>query len=371
MSSNNPGDNNPGSMGADSGSVSGGRVRPIDAPDLPAWRVRGSSKPPPEVDSEEDAPTQSVLDRPPALDPRVLAAEDPRALARKLAEEAKLRMTAAGGAGQPPVPQREPQERKEEPTMSAEDPRELARRLAEEAKRRLREPAPEPAMPPEPSFAREPFFGESGDEATPYGASDDEDGPAIRVVDERPAADRVASTSRPLTALEALALAREQEKRAKASQPPPRSHEPPQSAPQPAPSSVSALQREPSQSHTAQREAVSAAPRSGPAPLGQVATIVRRVFAEAEVEPALPVSNPEVFRALWRAHGARALHEGDIHLVATASVLLDAVGRVPPGWLAAARMRINGSYWAVFVDLERGVLLGVARPAEVYLAGMG
>ena len=90
--------------------------------------------------------------------------------------------------------------------------------------------------------------------------------------------------------------------------------------------------------------------------------------------PGVPVASAEVFRALWRVHRARAQHEGDVMLVATAGVLLDAIDRVPAGWLVACRVSILSRLhpaepWAVWVDLERKVVLGVARPADIYLAG--
>ena len=51
-------------------------------------------------------------------------------------------------------------------------------------------------------------------------------------------------------------------------------------------------------------------------------------------------------------------------------MLLEASDRLAPGWLAAARVSFAGQPWAVWVDLERRTLLGVARPPEVYLAGL-
>jgi hypothetical protein len=346
---------------------SGARVRPIDAPDLPAWL--GKPKAGAEVDAEEDAPTQSgahpmplmpeaepepVLDSRPAPSPH-----DPRELARKLAEEAKMRLAASqaartgGTAG--PIPQREPQERKEETPMAAEDPRELAKRLAEEAKKRLKEPSP--ASRPGSHSPPPSSFPPMADEIL-----------SGNVPEDRPATERAGAGAKPLSALEALAAAREAEKRAKqaAPVPPP----PPgertvermaaERQARPEPISVGTVQRAPTQSVAPQ----------GSAPLGSVPAIVQKLFPRAQVAATTPVSNPEVFRALWRAHSARALHEGDIQLVATASVLQDAVGRVSSGWLAAARMDLDGHAWAVWVDLERSVVLAVARPAEIYLAGL-
>jgi hypothetical protein len=355
-----PSKNDPGDSGA--------RVRPIDAPDLPSWL--GKPKPGTEVDTEEDAPTQSgahplplVPDAEPEPAPAqhpASGSQDPRELARRLAEEAKMRLAAShaasqasrtgpavGGSG--PVPQREPQERKEETPMAAEDPRELAKRLAEEAKKRLKEPAPASRpgshSPPNSSF--------------PPAA---EERLSEQVSDDRPAAERAGAGSRPLSALEALAAAREAEKQ--------RTKQAPAPAPVPPPVPGEKTGERMAAERQARPEQAQRTPMQGAAPLGQVTAVVHKLFPRAQVAPATAVPNPEVFRALWRAHSARALHEGDVNLVTTASVLQDAVGRISPGWLAAARMDLDGSAWAVWVDLERSVVLGVARPAEIYLAGL-
>ena len=84
----------------------------------------------------------------------------------------------------------------------------------------------------------------------------------------------------------------------------------------------------------------------------------------------IPVSNSVVFRALWLAHRARAWATQDLALLATAAVLLDAVERVPEGYLTAAHVTIGGRDVAVWVDTARGVVLGIAEPPEVYLAGL-
>jgi hypothetical protein len=98
--------------------------------------------------------------------------------------------------------------------------------------------------------------------------------------------------------------------------------------------------------------------------------VIAAALPNARADRPVPVSNADVFRALWLAHRARALHEGDLALVATASVLVEAVDRVTPGRLFAARVAAGGETWAAWIDADRGVLLGLARPAEVYLAGL-
>lgn len=323
------------------GATSGKITRPIDAPSLPPWlgKPRASS------DDEDDAPTQNML----LGDvPGVMSAEDPRALARRLAEEAKQRMPAR------PVAVHH-----EEPSMSGEDPRELARRLAEEAKRRLRDVPPPVDEPLDELFADEP----AGDTWTSPPEDEIESSPSVQVV-TRPLSERATgSPTRPMSALEALAAAREAERNRTVV----RSAPPPRAVPSPSPSPVP----RPASPET-NGEPVRAP--GGPAPLDQVEAIVRQQLPAAEVRPAVAITSAEVFRALWRAHRARAQHEGDVALVATASVLLEAIDRVPAGWIAATRLIVGGRHtppetWAVWVDLERRTILAVARPADVYLAG--
>jgi len=141
--------------------------RPIDPPEIPAWRRNGASDSTDEdetptltslpgadvFDNEETQweavpPSDSVAERwgMPSLpseepdDPRTTdrltpqplgePPEDPRDLARRLAAEAKARLST------PP------------PAEAAEDPRELARRLAAEAKARSAPPAADPSESP-------------------------------------------------------------------------------------------------------------------------------------------------------------------------------------------------------------------------------
>jgi hypothetical protein len=103
--------------------------------------------------------------------------------------------------------------------------------------------------------------------------------------------------------------------------------------------------------------------------LDRAEAVITEVFSSAWVDKPTVVQSPDVFRALWRAHRTRAVHDGDLALVVTASVLLDAIARVPAGHLVAAKVTIGGEAYAAWVDVGRGALLGLARPAEVYLAG--
>lgn len=360
------------------GTTSGKVTRPIDAPSLPPWLGKTPFAPGspdrPNTDDEADAPTQNVLlgdlgTREP--EPPV----DPRELARRLADEAKRRMSAS------PAQQPHPQE---EPSMSAEDPRELARRLAEEAKRRLREVPPpvdepldelfdetNPRSPgPSPGNPRSPAASMADDDE-PWSPPDDDDGENLSSsMVTRPLAERATGGgARPMSALEALAAAREAEKhRIAVSRPPPADrHEPVRATHSPGPGSHRPT--------LAPRAEPARVPAQSTAPLAQVDAIVREHFPGADLGPAVAVSNVDVFRALWRAHRARAQHDGDVGLITTAGVLLDAIERVPPGWLVAVKASIGiGRHppetWGVWIDLDRRTVLAVARPADIYLAGI-
>ncbi len=221
--------------------------------------------------------------------------EDPRELARRLAEEAKQRHQAS--------------------SAPAEDPRELARRLAEEAKQRAAQAAPPDA--------------------------EDESG---RLVEE-------AGTGRPLTAAEALERARSARKSGTAPS---------------GKGGTGGTPRAPSPHAEGDLEPTVAIP-------GGTAVVVSRLVTglvpEGSVLTQEPIHQVEVFRALWRAHLARGRQDQDLQLVALANALLDAVDRLPAGRIVAARVALSGAEWAVWVDLDRTVLIGAAQPADVYLAG--
>jgi len=76
-----------------------------------------------------------------------------------------------------------------------------------------------------------------------------------------------------------------------------------------------------------------------------------------------------VFTVLWQAHRARGQHSDDVNLMITASTLLDAIKRLPPGRLVAAEVRIAGELYAAWVDLDRGGVLAAIQPPSVYLTG--
>lgn len=89
-------------------------------------------------------------------------------------------------------------------------------------------------------------------------------------------------------------------------------------------------------------------------------------LGDVNVESAgIPVSNPTVFAAVWSAHASRARHEGDLQMVALATLL---VRSAQTGTILAWRIESNETTWAVWTD-ESGHVLGSASPADIYLAG--
>ncbi len=210
-------------------------------------------------------------------------ADDPRELARRLAEEAKAKLKSQD-----------------------EDPRELARRLAEEAKRKASQGGTGPAA-----------------DVPPPGK---------------------------LSAKEALELERQRRREREAAPP---------SAPAPPPRPAAAP-----------TDATLSNETTSPGGAGSVVGVIQAALPGASVVFRAPVTQVEVARALWQSHLARARQEGDPQLVTTATVLLDALGRVPRGQLVAVRATVGGQDWAFWVDDSRQTLVATAFPAEVYLAGL-
>jgi hypothetical protein len=266
-----------------------------------------------------------------------------------------------------------------------EDPRALARRLALEAKARsAAAKAPAPAAPPEgssalgrappPKKAAPPPVPRPGvtavpedhddaddhDDAMPASLhdlpplSDDEPLPPVKSqpLSARSLPPPAAPTGRAMTAAEALRAAMAAEEDA-----------PPQRPPPPRSRNLAAPEPE-------RDEPVKPSPQRQPAANRDPIAAVQAAIAGATVTSPVVIGRFEVFKALWRAHRARAHHEGNPVMAATASVLLDAADRVPPGSLIAVRISHAGREWAGWVDASRGVLLGVAEPADVYLAGI-
>jgi len=348
------------------------RMRSIDPPTLPAWAEEMTDS----VKKKMDAP------------------EDPAALAKRLAAEAKAKLSAA----------------KDSPT---EDPAAMAKRLATEAKAKLasgnktkkkkkKKSLADRAINPKAlakKLAAEKLADleakrqQNLDKLQTKNASDDADaistmdlpGPADEPVEAAPVALATASPpkkkkkkkskatpqkakkslreraqkTKSLSAAEALAAAMATEASAPA-KPKPASSKP--AAATPATTKPASANGAP----VVAEVAAAAAPET----LHDAAQLIAKLLPKAEVATPVFVENAAVFQALWKAHRARAIHDNDLNRVATASVLLDAIDRLPAGHLVAARLTIEGSDWAAWVDLGRGIILGAAQPADVFLAGL-
>jgi hypothetical protein len=244
--------------------------------------------------------------------------EDPVALAKRLAEEAKRRAAAAPPPAEDPIAlaKRLVEEAKKKAASApppAEDPVALAKRLAEEAKKKAAAAAPaKPTVaPPKP--------------AAPVAAP----GPA------RPA--------RPKTAAEILAEAREAESR-------------------------ESTAREDA-ARKASKAAEVAPKAAAPAPRVDPHAVLASLLRGATIERAFAVQQAVVFKAVWQAHLARAQATEDIALATTASALIGAIDRIGASQLITAEVRWGGQHHVVWLDQTQGTLVATAFPAHVYLAG--
>ncbi len=254
-------------------------------------------------------------------------AVDPVALAKKLAEEAKARAAAAAAAAAPKV-----------------DPVALAKKLAEEAKARAQASRPAaPAAPAKPVATK-------AAPAKPAAAASRLSSLASRAV-------------RPMSAEEALARSRAADQAPK-----------PAPAPAPAPVVTPVAVAAAPVVAAAPAAAPAAARAPAPAPAASVDPAKAAAAALAGIGGTIRdlkvPGDRRVLNALWQAHKARAQATGDLALFVTAGVIVDASQRVGPSGLAVGEATVGGASYAAFVDVERGVLLGLVQPAAVYLAGL-
>lgn len=247
---------------------------------------------------------------------------------------------------------------------AAADPRELARRVAEQARKKAlgdgakkaKAPVEPIVVAPEPPVKHEPAPRVEAPQKTEAKAA-----PAKRSLSDRAA--------RPLSTADALREAAVREAaEAKARRRADRAAARAMLSADAETEEVEAPPPEPRKRRVSEAAAPAPAPvAASPLP---VAETLARILPKAELIREVPVSNVMIFRALWTAHRARAVATQDLALLATSAVLLDAVDRVPAGYLMAAHARTAGRDVAVWFDVERGVLLGIAEPPEVYLAGL-
>ncbi len=371
------------------------RMRSIDPPMLPAWAE----------DLTDSGKKKAAAEDPAALAKRLAAeakaklasngteTENPADLAKRLAAEAKAKLAA-----KPKPAAKSPDTKKKRKKKSLADrainPKALAAKLAAEAKADLEAKRRKNIAKIEKKEGSNPDAVSTLPAADPppkkKKAPPKAKKPAAKKAKKRAAAPRAkksladrAQQTKKMSAADALAAAMAAESTAapapaapakKKKAPAPPAAEP--VAPAPAPVQAAPPKTAPKTAAPKTTPAQAAAPKpveaAAPEPVeaADPTALIGELLPGATVDKPVIVKNPLVFRALWQAHRARALHDKDYSKVATACVLLDAIDRIPAGLMAAARVTIEGKTWAVWVDSGRGTLLGVAAPAEIYLAGL-
>jgi len=335
----------------------------MSVPQRPSWK---HPSPPGAAVDPAEVPDPSGVDldfSPPK--PQAPPPEQPAEIAKRLAQEARERLAAQKAAAPPSAA---PKASPAAPPPPASPPAAGLSAAAPPPK------AARPAAPPPPPARNEDDYDtqrDLGDGPDPVVATAEDFGTLDDGAPVPPPAPLPGLAARKLppppgkkakvTAAEALASALQAEQ-APAATPQPRPRKaapslPPRSAAPPAPAPEAQAAPAPARPPARKRA-------------GDPTSIVRDALPGAEVIRQVPVTKAEVFRALWSAHRARAQHEGDATLAVTATLLLDTVDRAPLGTLLAVRVRHGDAEWAGWIDLTRGVLVGVARPADIYLAGL-
>ncbi|MFT4622352.1 MAG: hypothetical protein ACI8PZ_001008 [Myxococcota bacterium] len=122
--------------------------------------------------------------------------------------------------------------------------------------------------------------------------------------------------------------------------------------------------------HTERRDpGVAAGRERSPMAVKAAARVIRSVAPGGRIVQLYPVWRVSRFQEEWGLRRVRARHERDLPQVVLASTLLDAVERVPRGWLVAGELDHDGEALAVFVDADRAVWLGVCGLPNLVLLG--
>jgi len=280
------------------------------------------------------------------------APEDPKTLAKRLAEEAKQRAAAAKQAAEAEDPKalakRLAQEAKQKAAAAkqSEDPKALAKRLAEEAKRKAAA-AKQAAEAEDPKALAKRLAQEAKQKADAARSAQKAKAEEPKDLMSRVGKPRVKRRS----AAEILAAARAAEEQAQAK--------------------AKAKARKPAQAKPASTPAPAPTPEPEPAPAKAVdpESAITQVLSGATIIAVKRPGSTDVLKAVWSAHLARAQASDDLELAVAASALLGALDRVGAQGLAAAEVRFSGNEHAVFIELATGALICAARPAHVYLAG--
>lgn len=317
------------------------KSRPTPRPAPPRRTVKRQPSEPPTQPASKQPDTQASPD---------VAADTHRPAPKR--EERRRRRSLVSAEPAPPRKRRAPR-------TPTEDPAALAHRLAEEAKARLSIASP----PTKPSAASE-----AATSITNVAA-------VVRTAQTAPVATPKSAAPPPAPKPEAATATAPLPPDASLEQPPrpksrladraPRIHKKRSAA-----DAVKHLSVEPAPLRAA-------APPIGPAtssapvaatPLSAPLAALTRVFPGAIIESEHRVEQVTVFKALWEAHQARAVRSGRLPLAASATVLLAHVDAGRP--LMAARIHFANQSWAAFCAGDTGALLAVVDTPEIYLAGI-
>ncbi|TVQ93836.1 MAG: hypothetical protein EA397_03535 [Deltaproteobacteria bacterium] len=266
-----------------------------------------------------------------APDPEPVAAEDPAALAKRLAAEAKARAAKA-----------------KNPEPTKEDPAALAKRLAAEAKARAAKAKNPESTKEDPATLARRLAAEAKTRAQRGASSSAASTPAPKTdaakgkEPSRLSNVQIPRVSKRKSAAELLEEARQRE------------------ATKPSKEAKASAKKAKSASQPPQRaEPLPDAPRAASAVLPS---------AELVGEP-LPIASGVAFRAVWEAHLARARVSNDLGLAVTAASLIAAYDRLGAEGIAVATLRLDDTEHALWIDLSTGAPLATATPAPLYLAG--
>ncbi|MEC8425343.1 MAG: hypothetical protein VX000_16275 [Myxococcota bacterium] len=103
----------------------------------------------------------------------------------------------------------------------------------------------------------------------------------------------------------------------------------------------------------------------------QVAALVPTLLPEVpsvKVVNAIIVQQRDVLRALWTAHRARFITDGQLERAVGAAVVLQALDAVGVGGLVAAHVETPASDYLVWIDVERNQVLAAFPDARAYFS---
>jgi hypothetical protein len=116
--------------------------------------------------------------------------------------------------------------------------------------------------------------------------------------------------------------------------------------------------------------------RPSEAPLGLPVTQVQAIITqrmrgigEFRVANCIGVRQPEVLKALWKAHRTRFAAEGRLDQAVAAATVLDALDRIPLERLAVAHVLTATSDYLLWLDTTDHRLIAAFTDARAFLAG--